>query len=731
MSKLKDYLINKINRVNVSNPKANTGAVLMKLYPTYEEDMDSILKQVIQVVNILFKKDTPDYPIGITPLTNTSMKIGEIVYKFMNRKPVTWVFKLRLGDLYIEALYNCGYIDIDYPQRRDSSHIVKPTSNWAELASLPKKDNTTCLSATSLSKPEFKLPTLKNPLQNAELDIDSPFVRSINKLQQTPWRINEPVFNALKKAKGFVSSCKEKDDMKELKRLSKIIEWAFIKAKAEEVIGNDFYQEVSVDYRGRVYIDEPFLNFQSSDLARGMMLFGEGKPMRREDTVWLAIHTANCYNQSYHINDIPIWCTEDYVSYLKEERLETISVDKMTLEDRAKWTEHNIDWILDLGENNEFDLKAEKKVNFLACCIEWFNYNNNIDNYISHLPIAIDGTSNGWQHLGAISKDIRTGELVGLMPVNIQKDFYVQTAKELINQTSNERLKAILKEMPMKDIRKGISKRGSMTKAYSAGAEKIAKNMWTDCKSEDYHDEYGITEDDCKGFAKKLVTAINIVCPGPLQTMSYLQKLAIYEIGRCAIDKNLLMRRKELGRISDLSEEQLQELSDINKEINKQAETIVYGNGSKNLSWTTPSGFPVEYTDWHMAVRKCKGTISQYRRVTHVVHEATMNPNIQGFVKGIAPNFIHSMDAAHMALVIDDWDKTFGAVHDSFSTHACDVEELLQVTKENFINIYNVPNFYDHIENQLISNKTDLDVDQPELGDLDIEDIYDSDYFFN
>ena len=32
--------------------------------------------------------------------------------------------------------------------------------------------------------------------------------------------------------------------------------------------------------------------------------------------------------------------------------------------------------------------------------------------------------------------------------------------------------------MPMKHIRKGISKRGSMTRAYSAGDSKIGENMW-------------------------------------------------------------------------------------------------------------------------------------------------------------------------------------------------------------------------------------------------------------
>ena len=95
---------------------------------------------------------------------------------------------------------------------------------------------------------------------------------------------------------------------------------------------------------------------------------------------------------------------------------------------------------------------------------------------------------------------------------------------------------------------------------------------------------------------------------------------------------------------------------------------------------------------------------------------------------GISPNFVHSLDASHMALIIDDWHGEFGAVHDSFSTHACDVEELLVKTKQHFMDIYEVDNFFDYIREQL-TNNTD-DVEQPSLGSLDITEVYDSDYFF-
>ena len=244
--------------------------------------------------------------------------------------------------------------------------------------------------------------------------------------------------------------------------------------------------------------------------------------------------------------------------------------------------------------------------------------------HFSSLPIPVDGSNNGWQHLGAMSKDPLTGRLVGLIPVDIQQDFYVQTAKKLIEITKDERRQEILASMPMKKIRKGISKRGSMTRAYSAGAQKIAENMYQDCKKEGYHIDYDITEKDCKGFARDLVKAIDQVCPGPLQTMKYLQAIAAYELDK----------------------------------------------GKKFIAWTTPTGFPVIYNCFHERDEKERGTISGVGQIKHVAKVVSESPNRRGFMCGISPNFVHSQDAAHMQRVINVFDKQFGAVHDSFATHA-------------------------------------------------------------
>ena len=678
----------------------------MRSLAAVEKPIEELVQSSFEILQLSFTKVASDNPAGECRLTAVSSLIGVNIMIPDEELGLydTWKQSVRVGDLFIEAYYNCGLVDLYYPQMRDSHHIVLATKKWTDIEPIDTTFLKYSLRSSTPDKPvnisgptqmhvEEEKPIIKN--SKKQFNLDKNWVRAVDKLQQTGWRVNKKIFDAMKDSeKDFISFQEIKNnDAKEQKRRSKNIEWRYTMAKASRLVDHEiFYQYIETDYRGRIYNSEPFFNFQGSDLARGMMQFARGKPMDKHGLFWLAVHTACSYNQSYNIDEIPEWCEADYASYLEEEGLESISVDKMTLEDRVQWTNENMEWIREAGFNSTFYHEAEKTISFLACCIEWHDFNEAIDSgeiYRTHLPIPVDGSNNGWQHLGAISKDSKTGELVGLIPVDIQRDFYVQTAKELYKLTEEGRLKDILDSMPMKHIRKGISKRGSMTRAYSAGASKIGENMWFDCKTEDFHEKYGITEDDCTAFAKILVKAINHVCPGPLDTMHYLQRLAALAIG----DKG------------------------------------------DQLEWTTPSGFEVVYTCNHVKRATTKGTISNYNKynkdcqVFHVAKLETEYPDMRGFMCGISPNYIHSMDAAHMANVINKWNGDFGAVHDSFSTHAPDVELLLGHTKREFIDMYDKENYFDTIQQDLIK-EVDEPIEQPMLGNLNIEEIEDSDYFF-
>jgi len=235
-----------------------------------------------------------------------------------------------------------------------------------------------------------------------------------------------------------------------------------------------------------------------------------------------------------------------------------------------------------------------------------------------------------------------------------------------------------------------------MTRAYRVGKQRIAKNMYDDCHVEGFTVKYNITEQECGELASNLIKAINAVCSGPLKTTKYMQKIAEHELN-C---------------------------------------------GRNQLSWHTPSGFPVVYKAFLQHERKHKGTIrgipnNPKGRINHVIKVDVLNketkekvPCRRSFASGISPNVVHSYDASHMANTICIFNSSFAAVHDSFNTHASEVDFLQEVTKMTFVAQYDIPDFFNNLMDTLMLNKNTFAYPQPEAGDLDLQQVYDSKYFF-
>ncbi len=97
------------------------------------------------------------------------------------------------------------------------------------------------------------------------------------------------------------------------------------------------------------------------------------------------------------------------------------------------------------------------------------------------------------------------------------------------------------------------------------------------------------------------------------------------------------------------------------------------------------------------------------------------------------PNYIHSLDSAHMLLTAIEMDKrglTFSAVHDSFWTHACDIDEMNDVLRGCFVDLYNKPLLEELKETWELQYPSLEFPDLPERGDLDLDLVRDAPYFF-
>jgi DNA-directed RNA polymerase len=104
---------------------------------------------------------------------------------------------------------------------------------------------------------------------------------------------------------------------------------------------------------------------------------------------------------------------------------------------------------------------------------------------------------------------------------------------------------------------------------------------------------------------------------------------------------------------------------------------------------------------------------------------------------GIAPNFVHSLDAAHCMKTVNKCQEfgvqNFSMVHDSYGTLAADVGKLAYYLRETFIEQYSVDvlqAFHDEVVQQLPPELAAELPPLPKKGGLDLPQVRQSRYFF-
>jgi DNA-directed RNA polymerase len=105
---------------------------------------------------------------------------------------------------------------------------------------------------------------------------------------------------------------------------------------------------------------------------------------------------------------------------------------------------------------------------------------------------------------------------------------------------------------------------------------------------------------------------------------------------------------------------------------------------------------------------------------------------------GIAPNYVHSCDAAHLMLAVvrakQSGIRSFACVHDSFGCPAGEVETFFRVIREAFVEMYEtvdvLGSFREEITQQLSDEGKEKLPALPESGTLDLSRITESRYCF-
>jgi DNA-directed RNA polymerase len=158
------------------------------------------------------------------------------------------------------------------------------------------------------------------------------------------------------------------------------------------------------------------------------------------------------------------------------------------------------------------------------------------------------------------------------------------------------------------------------------------------------------------------------------------------------------------------------------------------------VRWTTPLGLPIVQKYMGSTVHAVK-VHYEGQRLQLEIQEDTKEIDKRRQAAGVAPNFIHSLDSAHLMATVNvglENDLTHWAViHDSFGVHAADVDVLHACIREAFIEQY-TPNvlqrFRDEIVEQFLGagkpNLVSRIPPVPQQGTLDIHAVRESAYFF-
>lgn len=450
-----------------------------------------------------------------------------------------------------------------------------------------------------------------------------------------------------------------------------------------------------LDFRGRIYA-VPHLNPQGSDYQKALLRFAQGKPLGTEGWKWLAIHGAN-----------------------------VAGFDKASLEDRVNWVQDNEDEILAIAAN-PYDnrgwsssvggVEIDKPWQFLAFCFEWAGYCEHGETFVSKLPVAMDGSCSGIQHFSAMLRDEIGGAAVNLVPQDLPADVYQLVANKVISQAQKdsedgtadelkhtdggvayvkEGTKTIAKEWLGFGITRKVTKRSVMTLAYGSKEYGFKEQLMEDIirPAKQSGKEFPFQGDGYQAaqyMAKSIWVAVNQVLVKAGEAMRWLQ-----------------------GAASLAASEELP------------------------VRWTTPVGFPVMQAYPDLERRKVKTAING-KLVYLTMYQEKDNLDRRKQSQGIAPNFVHSCDAAHMMLTVvrakQAGINNFAMIHDSFGTTAGDVEQLYHTVREAFVEMYEeipvIESFRDEIVQQLSEKNREKLEPLPERGTLDISQVVESRYCF-
>lgn len=463
----------------------------------------------------------------------------------------------------------------------------------------------------------------------------------------------------------------------------------------------------NLDWRGRVYA-VPTFNPQGTDMVKGLLRFAEGKALGQAGAYWLAVHGSNC-----------------------------AGVDKVSLDDRVKWMAENEDMILSVATSPLDDIRwadMDSPFCFLAFCFEWAAYveSGRSEDFVSHIAVAFDGTCSGLQHLSAMLRDPVGGKAVNLLPADKPQDVYGAVADVVTDYLKDAVINGTEDTMELK----ADKKTGDMVEMHKLGTKTLAAQWLEFCNGKVGRSitkrsvmtlAYGSKK---FGFSDqvRVDTLQPAIDKGEGHMFTAPSQAAIYMAGLIWDAVSVAIKAAPIA---------MKWLQDVAGLVSRDVKDVKEG---RPVTWTTPIGFTVtsDYRD-NLVKRIDCILLGSLRLQNNVVTGEKPTINVRKQVSGIAPNFVHSMDASHLMMTANAAHAAgineFAFIHDSFGCHAGMADIMFRIVREQMVVMYTRN---DVLGDFLASNiggihETQLEdlPAQPETYGLDLTEILKSRYTFS
>ena len=447
---------------------------------------------------------------------------------------------------------------------------------------------------------------------------------------------------------------------------------------------DEFYIPHHLDFRGRVYPMSTVFSIASIREVRSVLRFARPIPLGPDGLRWLKIHAANMYGMT-----------------------------KRNFDDRVQFIDSHIDAVVSVAEKPygtqmEFWAVAENAFEFIVACKEIADALRypNPEEFPSSLPVQVDGTANGLQHYSAISRDPLGARAVNLVPAAEPQDLYNtvldEMHKQIFSRVSHERLAGLL--VYMEDgrqrchIRRSTIKRAVMTQVY------------------------GVTEYGMRRMLRETLIEQNMK----------IQAWTEQQVGSLAPYLVTILKRS-LGTV-------FSECIRARAWLKSTAELAYYiqpAHERRPLSFHTPLQFHVV-----PPYRERKHTVLfDYQRGPVRVHTKKNQPS-KKHISSFCANFIHSLDATHLALTalrMRNEGLPMASVHDSYWCHAANMSSLSRILREEFYNLYSEMNPLEILRQEWNTQYAD-DLSRhgltcfpppPPCGSSNLREVLNSEYFFS